>query len=117
MNKLCVYLPCYNEAENIDSLVCEWISESNKLKGEGFELFITCVDDKSTDNTLRIICDLSKRYPSVSVIAHSQNKNLGGVLMTSIRDFLDKYTSRDLMCFMDADNTHKPFYIHSMLRV
>lgn len=115
MNKLCVYLPCYNEAENIDALVLEWLAEADALRDAGFALEIVPVDDKSTDETLSIIRALEKAHPEVRVIAHEENKNLGGVLDTSVRDFLGRCVSGDLMCVMDGDNTHKPEYVHSMI--
>jgi len=116
MNKLRVYLPCYNEAGNIRRLVEEWLAEADPTGKEGYELCLTCVDDKSTDDTLAILRELADQYPAVSVIAHPDNRNLGGVLMTAIQDFLNVSSEGDLMCFMDADDTHKPQYIHSMLK-
>lgn len=116
MNKLHVYLPCYNEAGNIRLLVEEWLTEADPMEKAGYELRLTCVDDKSTDDTLDILKNLANQHPVVSVIVHSDNKNLGGVLVTAIRDFLSVSSAGDLMCFMDADNTHKPRYIHSMLK-
>ena len=116
MNKLCVYLPCYNEAKNIEALINQWLAESVKLQEQGFVLEIMPVDDKSTDPTLSIIRQLEQEHPGeVRVIAHSENKNLGGVLDTSIRDFLGNSDSGDLMCVMDGDNTHKPQYVFAML--
>jgi len=115
MTELRVYLPCYNEAGNIRRLTEEWLAEEAALRQEGYGLHITGVDDKSTDETLPILRALAAEHPQVSVIAHPENKNLGGVLMTSIRDFLAVSGEGDLMCFMDADDTHKPRYIHAML--
>lgn len=115
MNKICVYLPCYNEADNIEALVSEWLAQAAALRGSGFELEITPVDDKSTDQTLSIIRRLEQEHNEVRVIAHSENQNLGGALDTSIRDFLSRFGSGDLMCVMDGDNTHKPQYVHSMI--
>lgn len=115
MNKMRVYLPCYNEEGNIRRLTEEWLAETGALAKEGYELCITGVDDKSTDGTLRILHELAEQHPAVSVIAHPVNKNLGGVLTTSIRDFLETSSAGDLMCFMDADDTHKPRFVHSMV--
>lgn len=115
MNKIYVYLPCYNEAGNIRCLTEAWLAEREALSEKGYELCITGVDDKSTDDTLRILYELSEQYPAVSVIAHLSNQNLGGVLMTSIRNFLAISSVNDLMCFMDADNTHKPRFVHRMV--
>lgn len=55
MNKLYAYLPCYNEAGNIEALVEGWLSEAAGLRERGYELEVVPVDDKSTDQTLAII--------------------------------------------------------------
>lgn len=115
MNNLYVYLPCYNEAGNIEGLAEEWLSERETLMREGYQLHITCVDDKSTDDTLDILERLTHAHQEVKVIPHRVNQNLGGVLDTSVTDFLKIAGEDDLFCFMDADNTHKPTFVHTML--
>jgi dolichol-phosphate mannosyltransferase len=115
MNKLFVYLPCYNEAGNIQALVEGWLAEKESLNQKGYELEIIPIDDKSTDNTLQIIQTLENAHENVSVIAHEKNQNLGGALFTAVKDFLRRGNSNNLMCFMDGDNTHKPHFVHSMI--
>lgn len=115
MNKLYVYLPCYNESGNIEALIQEWLSEKEPLKDNGFILEVIPIDDKSTDNTLQIIRRLETNHPEVRVIAHETNQNLGGALFSAVHDFLESGNKRSLMCFMDGDNTHKPCFIHSMI--
>ncbi|MDE7244750.1 MAG: glycosyltransferase [Oscillospiraceae bacterium] len=115
MNKLYAYLPCYNEAGNIEALVNNWLAESAGLQKRGYALEVVPVDDRSTDQTLDIIRRLELAHPEVRVIAHAVNKNLGGVLDTAVRDFLNIAGPDDLMCVMDGDNTHKPQYIFAML--
>ena len=115
MNKLCAYLPCYNEAGNIEALVQNWLAAAADLRTQGYALEIVPVDDKSTDQTLAIVRRLEQTHPEVRVIAHAVNKNLGGVLDTAVRDFLQTAGTDDLMCVMDGDNTHKPQYIFAML--
>ena len=115
MNKLIVYLPCYNEAENIEALTALWLEEAPALEARGYLLELVPVDDKSTDNTLPLITRLAAEHAAVRVIAHQVNRNLGGVLDTAVRDFLQRAGAGDLMCVMDGDNTHKPAYVHPML--
>ena len=115
MYNLFVYLPCYNEENNIGKLIESWFEEKKGLLQKGYKLLIVAIDDKSTDNTLQIIRNFEKSYEEVRVIAHQNNKNLGGVLNTVIEDFLSLSAENDLMCFMDGDNTHKPIYISAML--
>ena len=116
-NKLYVYLPCYNEAENIRPLTGEWLDQRRMLASEGYELHIMPVDDKSTDDTLSVIQALEAENPGVvRVIAHEENRNLGGVMLTAVEDFLGVAGENDLMCVMDGDNTHKPRFVHSMIQ-
>lgn len=115
MNTLYAYLPCYNESGNIQALIESWIQEKDALSKQGYQLEIIPVDDKSTDNTLKILHKMESDYPEVHVIAHKVNQNLGGVLNTSIRDFLHRAHPESLFCFMDGDNTHKPSFIHDMI--
>ena len=117
MKRLFVYLPCYNEAENIGSLVDQWLAEKEALASEGYSLTVTPVDDASTDGTLAVIREKAEANAEVRCLAHPENKNLGGVLTTAIRDFLGQAESDDLFCFMDGDNTHKPRDVHALLRV
>lgn len=115
MSKLYAYLPCYNESGNIKALIEGWLAEKETLLGEGYELEIVPIDDKSTDNTLEIIKAQEAAHPEVRVIAHKVNQNLGGALFTAVRDFLHRGEEDSLMCFMDGDNTHKPEFVHSMI--
>lgn len=116
MNKLYAYLPCYNESGNIQALVENWLAEKESLQQSGYSLEIIPIDDKSTDNTLEIIRSLEQLYPEVRVIAHKTNQNLGGALFTAIKDFLKSASPTNLMCFMDGDNTHKPLFVHDMIK-
>lgn len=115
MKKLFAYLPCYNEAGNIQALVEEWLAQEPRLREEGYALEIVPIDDASTDGTLDILRRLDDAHPQLRHLAHPQNKNLGGVLMTAVGDFLAQAGPEDLLCFMDADNTHKPRFVHAML--
>ena len=115
MKKLLAYLPCYNEAENIETLSRSWAQQAPTLLERGYALEILPIDDKSRDNTLEIIRRLETELPDYTVIAHKVNKGLGGALDTALRDFMSKSAPGDVMAFMDGDNTHDPVYVHSML--
>lgn len=115
MNNLFVFLPCYNEEDNIGSLIEEWMKQKEKLNERGFELLLRPIDDCSKDNTKKIIEEKAALYPeNVALIAHKVNKNLRGGLNTGICYFLENAGQSDYMAFMDGDNTHNPKYIHSM---
>lgn len=117
MNKLYVLLPCYNEALNIADLIDDWMAQEKGIKEAGYALMIRPVNDCSTDDTKKVILDMQKKYPeNVQLIDHEVNKNLCGVLNTSISFFEKNGKDGDLMCLMDGDNTHDPAYIHAMLK-
>lgn len=117
MNKLFVFLPCYNEKLNIGNLIDEWIAEGGKLADEGFDLVVCPIDDKSKDGTLQVMRDAAERHGAdkVNVIVHEVNKNLMGGLNTSVKTFLEISSEGDMMCLMDGDDTHSPVYIHPMI--
>ncbi|MDO5785802.1 MAG: glycosyltransferase [Eubacteriales bacterium] len=115
MTKIYAYLPCYNEEQNIEKLICAWLATEKRLNDQGYALCVIPVDDKSSDSTLSIIRRLENEYEAVRVIANKQNQNLGGVLGIAIQDFLKHATGNDLLCFMDGDNTHDPIYIFDLL--
>ena len=116
MNRLIAYLPCYNEEENIRPLALAWEAEAQALAAEGFALTLCAVDDKSTDGTLRVLRALADQLDNFAVIAHERNKGLGGALDTAVGRFLDVAGPGDYMAFMDGDNTHRPEFMHQMLR-
>ena len=79
MKKIFAMLPCYNEQEDIEALVEKWVEIKAEWENKGYELFVYCIDDKSTDNTNNIIKNIMKKYPNiVSIIEHEVNKGLGG---------------------------------------
>ena len=115
MNKIVVGLPCYNEGENITSLLEKWLAEEETLKEKGLKLIITPLDDKSTDNTKEILEEMSKKHKQIKPLYHEVNKNLGGGLNTLVNNFLDNYSTGDILVIMDGDNTQEPKYIKSMV--
>ncbi len=116
MNKLYVMLPCYNESENIEDLINDWLKTGEKLKGEyEYTIEIYGIDDGSSDDTRDIIRDMESRFDNVHLIAHKVNKGLGGVLDTAFKYFNDASGENDLCVLMDGDNSHLPKYIFSMI--
>ncbi|WP_432666241.1 glycosyltransferase family 2 protein [Wukongibacter baidiensis] len=111
---LYIVLPCYNEEENIKELIKEWKNQESKLLEQNISLNIVIVDDGSQDNTLKISRYLERHYDNITVLSHGVNKGLGEVLNTGVRYVLSK-GSDGLLCIMDADLTHSPYYIHSMI--
>lgn len=115
MKKVWVYLPCYNESPNIIPLTEKWFALKADFEKAGYELHVTCIDDKSTDDTAAKFKSLTERFPNCELVQHEQNKGLGGVLNTAFNMFLDTCSEEDLCVLMDGDNSHDPLYSLSML--
>lgn len=112
---LYVILPCYNEQENIESLIESWISLSENLCKRGYSLKICPIDDGSRDNTRAIIERNSSNDARISPQIHPTNLGLGAGLNTGLKYFLGTSTGNDIVVVMDADNTHEPKYVFPML--
>jgi len=117
MSKIYVLLPCYNEQENIKILIDKWIHQFNskELKAK-FDYEVVAVNDGSSDCTQNILKNMEKSNKNIKVIEHEQNQGLGKALTTGVSYIEQCALEEDIICTMDADNTHDPRYIHRMLR-
>lgn len=111
-NKLYILLPCYNEEKNIKALTRDWLEELKLLPSE-LDYHIVIIDDGSSDHTKEILLELNKES-CITAIIHTRNRGLGEALNTGIRYVL-KQKDAKYLCIMDADQTHRPKYIHDML--
>lgn len=93
---LTIIIPCYNERENIITIV-EKILETPILKKE-----IIVVDDMSTDGTREIL--EQKVRPLVSkIVYHEQNGGKGAALKTGFT-----HATGDIVIIQDADLEYDP---------
>lgn len=102
MAKVDVIIPVYNSADLISTTI-------ESVEANDFDDFnIILVDDGSTDNSLKIIEDLSKKYDNI----HYYKKSNGGV--SSARNFgLSKSTS-PYICFLDSDDLYDEKFLSKM---
>ena len=69
--KCSVVIPCYNSQNSIKIL----IEEIYNLNLEKFEIIeIICIDDFSTDKTLKILEELKQEYKNLYVISNTKNQ-------------------------------------------
>lgn len=95
-------LPAYNEEKALPSLL-------GKVKG--MQLKVIVVDDGSSDRT----AEVAAKHCSV-LLRHEKNKGLGEALTTGF-DYVAKHAADDdMVVTMDADDTHDPALIPSMLQ-
>ena len=104
--KTAVIIPTYNESDNIVTLVEEIVG----LKAVAH---IIIVDDNSPDGTGRIADELAKQYHEVHVIHRTGKLGLGTAYHAGFKFALALPT--DCIMTMDADFSHDPRYIPSLI--
>jgi glycosyltransferase involved in cell wall biosynthesis len=105
--KISVVIPAYNEEENIGYLHDELSGVLRQMKCTYEILF---VDDGSTDNTLKILAEMQKFDPAITVI--SFRKNFG---QTAAMSAGFDFAGGDVIVTMDADLQNDPHDIPRLL--
>ena len=110
--KLAVVIPTYNEKETIQSLIEKLFSEIKPIVDE---LHVVIIDDSSPDGTANIVTDLSDKFQKISLIQRPTKLGLGAAYKDGFNHVLEKIDS-DLIVQMDADHSHNPSEIVTMLQ-
>lgn len=105
--KTFVMIPTYNEKENIRNLIDKII----KLKIKN--LHIAVADDNSPDGTWKIVQDISRKNKNVNLLLRKKDKGRGAAGRDGFIYCLKN--GADVVVEMDADMSHDPKYIPSML--
>jgi len=106
--KTFVMIPTYNEKENIRNLIDKIL----KLKIKN--LHIVVADDNSPDGTWRIVQDISKKNKNLHLLLRKKDRGRGAAGRDGFIYCL--HNGADVVVEMDADMSHNPKYIPSMLR-
>ncbi len=101
-----VIIPTYNEVENLAILI-------EQLLGLDVGLLPIVVDDNSPDGTGDLADALAAAHPGVSVIHRPSKLGLGTAYLTGFQ--LAFQMGVDFIMTMDADFSHNPRFIPSML--
>lgn len=104
--RIIVTLPTYNEAENIGPLI-----EQLLALGEEFEVLV--IDDDSPDRTWEIVLRVSKTEPRVHLIRRIGERGRGTAGLVGFKWARDE--GADAVVEMDADFSHQPKFIPSLL--
>ncbi len=108
--KLKVVLPAFNEAQNLKSLLPDILSQ---LEDSGFQYEVCVVNDGSTDDTAAVTKNFSQNAP-VRLLTHSENRGLGKALLTAFKTLASECDGDDVICTLDADNTHSPLLLEPL---
>lgn len=101
-----VVIPTYNERENIGPLVRQVLGH------DGCQVMV--VDDQSPDGTGAVADDLAREFPErVEVIHRVGKRGLGRSYVEGFGRALQRDV--DLICQMDADFSHDPKYLPSLI--
>ena len=79
-------IPAYNEAENIEELVAEWVPV---IASTGPDARLVVIDDGSKDNTFELLQGLAERHGDVLVPLTKPNSGHGATLLYGYRYALD----------------------------
>lgn len=94
---LSVIIPAYNEEARIGKTVSS-IDRFLNQRPDGYEIVV--VDDGSSDQTQRIVRDLSERIPEIRLIAHAKNHGKGWAVRSGMLNARGAFR-----LFMDADGS------------
>ncbi len=109
MRKVSFIIPAFNEAENL-SVLAERIEVLICDLNEKYVFDVLFIDDGSTDETEKVLLDLSLKKPVFRYISFS--RNFGH--QVAIKAGLD-LSDGDCVVMLDADLQHPPELISSML--
>lgn len=105
-----VIIPTYNEADNINDLVSQLLDLPN-------DLGVLIVDDNSPDGTGNIADDWAAEFPGKVFVIHRQEKmGLGTAYIAGFKTALETLNAKNIMT-MDADFSHNPRYVPSMIEL
>ncbi len=91
--KVSVILPCYNVANYMDNMFASLRNQTMK------DIEIICVDDKSTDNTVKKIREFIKSDKRISLYKLAKNHGASYARNYGLKKSNGKY-----VCFLDSDD-------------
>lgn len=100
MEKVTLYIPCYNAEDTIKECLESIISQSYKIDE------ILVIDDGSNDRSVEI----AKKYP-VRIINHKENKGLAATRNTAFRE-----ANNEFIASLDADCVAGPEWLVELLK-
>jgi dolichol-phosphate mannosyltransferase len=107
LSRVLVVVPTYNEVENLGLLVPQLLEQDPRIE-------VLVVDDASPDGTGKLAEELAASEPRVHVLHRAEKQGLGPAYRDGIRRALD--LGAELVVQMDADFSHPPATLPSMLR-
>jgi glycosyltransferase involved in cell wall biosynthesis len=96
LKSLSIFFPCYNEYENLDSMIEQAIQVGENY---GIDYEVLVVDDGSRDGSPEKVKSWSVKNSRVRLIQHPKNMGYGAALRTGYEN-----AAKDLVFMTDGDN-------------
>jgi dolichol-phosphate mannosyltransferase len=109
--ELCVVIPTYNEAPNLERIIRAVVGELDGLGRGPYRILV--VDDDSPDGTGAIADRLASELAAVEVLHRSAKSGLGHAYLAGFERALA--SGARLVIQMDADFSHHPKYLGGLL--
>jgi dolichol-phosphate mannosyltransferase len=106
MSRVIVIIPTYNEAENLPLIVPAVLEQDPRVE-------VLVVDDNSPDGTGKLADELRHESARVHVLHRPAKQGLGAAYRAGLAEALE--LGADIVIQMDADFSHPPDSIPSML--
>ena len=107
---VCVVIPTLNESGTIEAII-ESLEELSDL----YHIRIVVVDDGSTDGTVEIVQESSEKHGNLTLIERGRRLGLGTAIRDGLRAALDQEPAPDFVVTMDADLSHDPGELPSLV--
>ncbi|OGH77904.1 MAG: hypothetical protein A3C10_03425 [Candidatus Magasanikbacteria bacterium RIFCSPHIGHO2_02_FULL_48_18] len=105
-----IFVPTYNEKENISILLFEIFQIMPQIH-------ILVIDDSSPDGTAEVVLNLMTKYPHLHLFKRPQKNGLGSAYIDAIRWIINKNLPYlEAIITMDADGSHRPEYVPILLQ-
>lgn len=107
-----IILPAYNEEKALPNLFDRFINMMRENRLKDFQILL--INDGSKDGTDEVASSYLNKLPLL-IIGHEENKGLGRAIKTGFEAALEEYSDEDIFVVLDADNTHNPDVINTMI--
>jgi dolichol-phosphate mannosyltransferase len=112
--KIFLLLPAYNEGGNIVPLL-EKITDLAQALEPSYTMHAVVINDGSSDDTAIRVKEFHG-LANLTLVDYVQNRGLGTILRAGLTTISALMGPNDAVVTMDADNTHDPALIISMLK-
>lgn len=106
IERVVVLIPTYNERKNLPLIL-------DAVRTEVPAVDIVVLDDNSPDGTGQVADEHAARDPRIQVLHRERKEGLGRAYLHGFRWAMDR--GYDVLVEMDADGSHQPHHLHSIL--